>query len=106
MEDKFKQETKDQKATLAELIYRSQNGEKIELKIYSDKTFCELEWALDAEPRFTSADFGKQYEYRIIPKTVTITREQLAEAWDNSAILKDGAEKSVMFQTLCKELGL
>lgn len=98
-------ETKEQKATLAELIYRSQKGEEIEIGNDAG-TWLGVKLEDILPDTIDLKELHLLRFYRIKPRTVTITREQLAEAWDNSAILKDGAEKSVMFQTLCKKLGL
>lgn len=105
-------------ATLAELIFRSQQGEEIEISIgvMTDKPHSGLgtKWVLLAS--YTSNnDFdmdmlNTSYTYRIKPRTVSITREQLAEAWDSEVAQPksyvDTADVSSKFKHLCKRLGL
>jgi len=55
--------------------------------------------------------FFDEGEYRIKPKEITITREKLADAWDNTIkkihpVPFDSADKSEKFNSLCEELGL
>ncbi len=44
--------------------------------------------------------------FTLKPKEITITKEDLARAWDNSLVMVFKAKASADFDALCKELGL
>lgn len=44
--------------------------------------------------------------FTLKPKEITITRDDLAKAWDRALPFSNSSKDSASFDTLCKELGL